>query len=194
MKNVYKKLLSIQKDLKVKKGKFSEYGGYSYRSAEDINEALKPIAQKHNCLFYTDTLLEMIGVRYYVKAVVTMVDVESGEILQASAYAREDEERKKMDSSQLTGSATSYARKYAYGGLLNLDDYDSDELQEEPQNEPTLITETQLKIISKNYQGDNLRLLLEKKQLESLEQMSYSTAKEIIDKLKEIANAQKNNS
>jgi hypothetical protein len=120
--NVYEKLLDVQAQLKAPKSQYNSFGKYSYRNCEDILEAVKPICKKVKaCVWLSDTL-EKVGDRYYIKATATFVDVESGEKLTAEAYAREEETKKGMDGSQVTGASSSYARKYALNGLFDIDD------------------------------------------------------------------------
>ena len=116
-----KELIEIQKELKAPKGQYNSFGKYKYRSAEDILEAVKPICHKHGCLLTLSDTLENVGERYYVKATATITN-ESGDTRFVTAYAREEEEKKGMDSSQITGTASSYARKYALNGLFCIDD------------------------------------------------------------------------
>lgn len=116
-----KELISIQSELKAPKGQYNSFGKYNYRSAEDILEAVKPLLKKHNCILTLSDALENIGSRYYVKATATLTE-ESGESISITAYAREEETKKGMDGSQITGTASSYARKYALNGLFLIDD------------------------------------------------------------------------
>lgn len=121
-KNIFEKLLYIQQNLKAPKGQYNSFGNYKYRACEDILEAVKPLlAETKTTLVIGDEML-MIGDRYYVKAIASLFDTETKEKISNAAFAREDEERKKMDGSQLTGSASSYARKCALNGLFAIDD------------------------------------------------------------------------
>ena len=121
-KPLYAALMAVQADLKAPKGQHNSFGKYDYRSAEDIIEAVKPLL-KENGLFLTmsDDIVQ-IGDRYYVKATVKVVDIVTGESVQTSALAREAAQKKGMDESQVTGTASSYARKYALNGLFAIDD------------------------------------------------------------------------
>ncbi|HGR1133809.1 TPA: ERF family protein [Streptococcus pneumoniae] len=120
---IYKKLLNIQRDLKAPKGQYNNFGKYSYRNAEDIMEALKPLLVENNAITYVeDDTIEYIGQRYYLVATISFVDVETGEKITVKARAREEENKKGMDGSQITGAASSYARKYALSGLFLIDD------------------------------------------------------------------------
>lgn len=116
-----KELIEIQKELKAPKNQENRFGGYKYRSAEDILEAAKKILPQKGCyLTITDTI-EMIGNRVYVVATATLTNNE-GQSVSTKAYAREEETKKGMDAAQITGSASSYARKYALNGLFCIDD------------------------------------------------------------------------
>ena len=116
------KLIKIQSELKAPKGQFNSFGKYKYRSTEDILEALKPLLKKHDCTLIIGDELVMIGDRYYIKATAEIVSTNDSESLAVSAFAREEENKKGMDQSQITGSASSYARKYALNGLFLIDD------------------------------------------------------------------------
>lgn len=120
-------LLAIQSELKVPKNRENTFGGYHYRSAEDILDAVKPLLVKYNCTLYLTDGVEAIGGYLYVFSDSVFTD-SSGKETKVRGYARETMEKKKYDSSQLTGSASSYARKYSLNGLFLLDDVkDSDE-------------------------------------------------------------------
>ena len=121
--NIYEQLLNVQLELKAPKNLNNSFGGFKYRSAEGIYEAVKPILQKHNLtLFVSDEIVE-IGGKNYIKATATLSNFEN-QTISATAYARECEEKKGMDSSQLSGSSSSYARKYALNGLFLIDKTD----------------------------------------------------------------------
>ena len=134
---IYKKLLNIQRDLKAPKGQYNNFGKYSYRNAEDIMEALKPLLVENNAITYVeDDTIEYIGQRYYLVATISFVDVETGEKITVKARAREEENKKGMDGSQITGAASSYARKYALSGLFLIDDNkDADSNEYHKQND-----------------------------------------------------------
>lgn len=119
---IYQKLNRLQTELKAPKGQYNSFGKYHYRSCEDIMEAVKPFLRELGLVLLLGDEMAQVGGRYYVKATATLVDAESGESVAAEAYAREEEVKKGMDASQITGSASSYARKYALSGLLGLDD------------------------------------------------------------------------
>ncbi len=114
--------MNIQNELKAPKSQYNEFGKYHYRSCEDILESLKPVLAKHQAAVTISDEIVLIGDRYYVKATAALIDVEKGDKVEVSAYAREDEQKKGMDLSQLTGSTSSYARKYALNGLFAIDD------------------------------------------------------------------------
>lgn len=124
-------LSAIQTELSAPKGQFNKFGGYAYRSCEDILEALKPLLKKYKaCVTISDDIV-MVGDRVYVKATATLTAAE--ESITATAFAREAEDKKGMDSAQVTGSTSSYARKYALNGLFAIDDNkDPDDPQGNP--------------------------------------------------------------
>lgn len=120
--NLTAKLMMIQAELKVPKTQTNSFGNYNYRSCEDILNELKQHLLTYKAVVLLSDDLVLIGDRFYIKATAKLVDTESNEEISVSAYAREDLQRKKMDGSQLTGSASSYARKYALNGLFAIDD------------------------------------------------------------------------
>ena len=120
---VYKKLLEVQQELKAPKNQRNTFGNYNYRSCEDILEALKPILAKYEAtVFISDKVVVKENNWAYIETTATFVDIETGESISTTAFARETENKKGMDSSQITGSASSYARKYALNGLFLIDD------------------------------------------------------------------------
>ena len=120
---VYKKLIKVQQELKAPKNQRNTFGNYNYRNAEDILEALKPILAKHEAdVFISYKVIVKENLWTYVEATATFVDIETGESTCTTGYAREAETKKGMDPSQITGSASSYAGKYALGGLFLIDD------------------------------------------------------------------------
>ena len=150
---IYKKLSSIQVELKATKDLYNSFGKYSYRSAESILEAMKPLLEKYKVALVINDDIVLIGDRYYVKATAKLIDGETGESVEATAFAREDESKKGQDLSQLTGSTSSYARKYAMNGLLAIDDNkDADDTNKhgkdnniKPNMAPAGLSEAQLK-------------------------------------------------
>ena len=119
-KDIFIKLIEIQNSLHVPKNQFNKFGNYNFRSCEDILEAVKPLCQERNLLLYLTDEIVLIGSRFYVKAKATLTD--GSDTICTTAYAREDENKKGMDGSQVTGSSSSYARKYALNGMFNIDD------------------------------------------------------------------------
>ena len=120
--NVQEKLNRIQTELKAPKGQRNTFGKYNYRSCEDILEALKPLLDKYEATINLSDNIMQIGDRYYVQVTAKLTDIKTGETVMSTAFAREDESKKGMDASQLTGATSSYARKYALNGLLAIDD------------------------------------------------------------------------
>lgn len=119
---IYAKLQAIQTALKAPKSQFNKFGGYSYRKAEDILEAVKPLLAENGCILTIEDDLVYVEGRYYIKATATICAVEDGSSVCTTAFAREEAEKKGMDGSQVTGASSSYARKYALNGLLCIDD------------------------------------------------------------------------
>ena len=191
--NIYEKLSNIQQELKAPKGQRNSFGNYNYRSCEDILEAVKPLCLKNKCSLILNDTLENIGNRYYIKATARLIDIEDGiSSVENNAYAREEEVKKGMDGSQITGTASSYARKYALNGLFNIDDTkdaDTDaytkRTRETELNIPDIADEitandSQLKII-KGLVKD-IPTMLEYYNITKLEDLTMNQAKEIIDK------------
>lgn len=121
-KPIFAALMAVQAELKAPKNQHNSFGKYDYRSAEDIIEAVKPLLKDNGLFLNMSDDIVLIGDRYYVKATVKVVDVVTGESVQTSALAREASQKKGMDESQVTGTASSYARKYALNGLFAIDD------------------------------------------------------------------------
>lgn len=130
-------LSEIQRKLKVPKGQTNKFGGYKYRSCEDILEAVKPVLNEHKCAVVLEDHIEECGGRVYVSALAKLIDENGNTIMQTKAYAREQEAKKGMDEAQITGSASSYARKYALNGLFAIDDTkDADTMTPEENEAP----------------------------------------------------------
>ena len=137
-----KNLVAIQNELKAPKSNYNSFGKYSYRSAEDILTAVKPLLKKYDCQMTISDEVIAVGNRIYIKAIVTIADSD-GNTETVTAFARESEEKKGMDGSQITGTASSYARKYALNGLFLIDDTkdaDTDEYKKEtaPADDPII--------------------------------------------------------
>lgn len=151
-KIVLERLLNVQHELKAPKGQHNNFGNYNYRSAEDILEAVKPLLVKYGLSQIITDEVVLIGDRYYIKATVYLYDAERGLPscpVMVAAYAREADQKRGMDEAQVTGSASSYARKYALNGLYAIDDTkdaDTDEYQSaQRQPKPTTATTPQAK-------------------------------------------------
>ena len=121
-KTIYEKLLAVQNELKAPKDKRNNFGGYNYRSCEGVLEAVKPLLQEQGLMLTIKDEVVNIGDRYYVRATVLLDDISSNGEIAITALAREEEAKKGMDASQITGTASSYARKYALNGLFLIDD------------------------------------------------------------------------
>lgn len=136
---LYEKISDIQLRLKAPKSQYNSFGKYNYRNCEDILEAVKPLLSEHKLFINISDTVECIGNRYYIKATVTLSDGENS--ISSQAYAREEESKKGMDGSQVTGASSSYARKYALNGMFAIDDTkDSDTTntngKEQPKEKP----------------------------------------------------------
>jgi hypothetical protein len=120
--SIYKKLINIQTELKAPKNQYNGFGKYNYRNCEDILEALKPLLNNNKATIMISDKIVNMGDRFYVEATVKFIDAETGESVETTALAREEQTKKGMDGSQITGSASSYARKYALNGMFCIDD------------------------------------------------------------------------
>ena len=141
-KNIESKLLAVQRDLRANKSQFNSFGNYKYRSCEDVLEAVKPLlAANALTLRLTDEIIQ-IGSRVYVKATAFLTSVDSGECVCVSAFAREEDTKKGMDASQVTGASSSYARKYALNGLFCIDDAKDSDATNTHEKEPAKETFT----------------------------------------------------
>lgn len=120
---LHEKLLNIQIELKAPKSQYNAFGKYNYRNCEDILEAVKPHCAKQKVVLLLSDDIVNIGERFYVKATASLFDIDDpNQVIRVCAFAREDDEKKGMDGSQVTGSSSSYARKYALNGLFDIDD------------------------------------------------------------------------
>lgn len=149
--DIYEKLLNIQQGLKAPKNQFNKFGGYYYRSCEDILEALKPLLKENKCVLTINDEIVGVNNRAYVKATVTLTDCEDiKSFITNTAYAREPEDKKGADDSQITGACSSYARKYSLNGLFCIDDVkdaDATNAHAKDNNVVKKATATQLKKI-----------------------------------------------
>ena len=143
--NLTQRLLNAQSELKAPKGQYNNFGKYKYRSAEDILEAVKPINAKHGVLLTITDEPVLVGDWHYIKATATITD--GTESIVVTAYARESLNKKGMDDSQITGTASSYARKYALNGLYLIDDTkdaDTDEYRNQGNKAPKSATQAEI--------------------------------------------------
>ena len=159
-KPIFAALMAVQAELKAPKNQHNSFGKYDYRSAEDIIEAVKPLLKDNGLFLNMSDEIVLIGDRYYVKATVKVVDVVTGESVQTSALAREAAQKKGMDESQVTGTASSYARKYALNGLFAIDDNrdaDTDEYARQASQNAAGARSTRNAYPSKGSTNDELR-------------------------------------
>lgn len=148
--SVFKKLLEVQARLEAPKGQFNSFGKYKYRSCEDIMEAVKPLLKEVGAIIVISDNIEFLNGRFYVHATAKFIDVESGKSVNSVASAREADDKKGMDSAQVTGATSSYARKYALNGLLAIDD-----IKDADRGDPTLSPE-HIATIKKNYTAHSI--------------------------------------
>ena len=193
--NVYEKLIAIQSELKAPKSQYNNFGKYSYRNCEDILEALKPLLKEHKSTIYISDEIVTVLERFYVKATVTFIDAETGENIKNTAYAREEEIKKGMDGSQVTGASSSYARKYALNGMFAIDDTkDSDFTNTAIKGDNTGLSEAQIKrllaIASKvNISADDVKKVVAKNfGVQDLRKMSKQQYDEICSRLEKKGN------
>lgn len=191
---IEEKLMKIQVAIKAPKNLYNRFGKYYYRNAESICEAVKPyLAEQKVCLILHDDILQM-GDRFYVKATAELRDTESSDVISVSALAREALDKKGMDDSQITGTASSYARKYALNGLFLLDDTkdaDTDENRMERENrqeEKTTISKTEAKTLYAMIQnrGIDINDFLKEKGIQKLSDLSPERYVQVLKELKEL--------
>ena len=193
--NVYEKLIAIQSELKAPKSQYNSFGKYSYRNCEDILEALKPLLKEHKSTIYISDEIVTVLERFYVKATVTFIDAETGESITNTAYAREEESKKGMDGSQVTGASSSYARKYALNGMFAIDDTkDSDFTNTTVKGDNSALSEAQIKrllaIASKvNISADDVKKVVAKTfGVQDLRKMNKQQYDEICSRLEKKSN------
>lgn len=197
------KLSEIQTKMNVPKDKHSDYGGYDYRSAESILNEFKKYAREYNSsLLLRDEVVEIAG-RVYVKSVATFIDCENGEEISTTGYAREPESKPKMDESQVTGSSSSYARKYAMNALFLLDDVkdpDTDEYKKqtgtdqknggkkEQATQDTFVNQYHINSLRKMFEKEGIdeNKLLAGYQIKKIEELTVIQYKWIFDNKKEV--------
>lgn len=191
--NIYEKLLSVQVELKAPKGQYNSFGKYKYRSCEDILEALKPILDKQKLvLFISDEVVE-INTRNYIKATVHLINPEKvGEAIQVSALAREEETKKGMDGSQITGASSSYARKYALNGMFMIDDtkdsdstntHGKDKTEQEKVQDFLNSRNGMIEKLNENLSSEKLKRMLEAYKVDEIWQMTDKQLKEACEKI-----------
>lgn len=203
--SIYAKLSTIQQKLIAPKNQYNSFGKYNYRSCEDILEGLKPCLKEVKAAVTVTDEIVLIGERYYVKATATLFDSETGEYVSNSAYAREEDAKKGMDASQVTGSTSSYARKYALNGLFCIDDVkDADtrdnrqkEAEEQKQAEAEqkkienmLISDIKVKALiarceRENVDQDKIKKLYKVKDFSELTEHKYRNINDFWEKIKE---------
>lgn len=165
-----KELQSIQSKLKAPKSQYNKFGKYPYRSCEDILEAVKPLLAEEKCTLTISDDITMIGDWIYVKATATLTN-ESGAKEQTTAFAREEAVKKGMDAAQITGSTSSYARKYALNGLFCIDDTKDPDTTNQGNQEVKTNSKTPAKSTSTGKKVVPMEMLLSEEFLKSLHEL-----------------------
>lgn len=185
---IYEKLLKVQMELKAPKNQRNNFGGYNYRSCEDILESIKPILEKNKLSMQIYDELMQIGDRYYIKATVRLLDIEDNSTMENTAYARESDDKKGMSAEQVSGSCSSYARKYALNGLFLIDDTKDADTNEYRKQTEESDTEHLMLINQFNDLADETNLnreaLYEKLGVNSNAELSNEKLKELITSMK----------
>lgn len=184
--SVYEKLSKVQSELKAPKGQYNSFGKYKYRSCEDILEAVKPLNAKHGVVLTVGDEVVEIANRFYVKATAVFVDIESGEKITNTALAREDDAKKGMDGSQITGTASSYARKYCLNGLYCIDDTkdaDTDEYRHQQERKYVKVVNGRTAVINSNGEYVDIENLTVEQLEKTLKIKQFAAAHEAIRRL-----------
>lgn len=185
-----KHLIEIQNELKAPKSNYNSFGKYRYRSAEDILTAVKPLLLRYGCQMTLQDDIVAVGDRYYIKATVTITDGTESETV--TALAREDEIKKGMDGSQITGTASSYARKYALNGLFLIDDTkdaDTDEYVMQTADTKIGTIKASALLQELNAKGVNIEKLMKQYRVNALEDLTESQHSALIQKLSKVKDA-----
>jgi len=183
------KLQKIQFEMKAPKNLYNSFGKYKYRNAESILEAFKPFGEKYKVILVMSDDIVNVGDRYYIKAVATLYDSESKDAIGNTSFAREDFDKKGMDSSQITGTASSYARKYALNGLFLLDDTkdaDTDEFHKETEKkaEAQKLTDEQFDAICDLFDETSMPAMLKYFGVKEASELTEEQAKKAITQRK----------
>ena len=194
--NIYEKLLKIQMELKAPKGQTNKFGGYKYRSCEDILEAVKPLCEKYKASLILNDDIINIGDKNYIKATASLYNTELDknghlEVVSNNAFAREAESKKGFDESQITGTASSYARKYALNGLFSIDDTkdaDTDEFTERTKTiSNTQIEGLKMAIANKKLENEQISKILNKYGYRNIGEIRIINYKKIVDEFSKLA-------
>ena len=188
---LFEKLQKVQYEMKAPKNLYNSFGKYSYRNAEGILEAFKPYGDKHKLILTLTDKVENIGESNYICAKATLTDVEDGTFIETTAYAREALDKKGMDDSQITGTASSYARKYALNGLFLLDDTKDADTNEYAETQKAADKKADAKPIGKLTKSQLGKILAELKRTGITEKCITDTYK--VNKLEELTGEQANN-
>lgn len=193
--SIVEKLLEVQLKLNAPKNQYNSFGKYNYRNCEDVIEAVKPILAEQKLSLTMSDSIECIGNRYYVRAEAKIIDCENGTDISVCAYAREEETKKGMDSAQITGSASSYARKYALNGLFAIDDSkdpDTDEYKKssDEKGRGEVPADPEMEKLIKKLEGELIRTgygkaaIAKTYKVDSLQDLSKLQVKDALKRLK----------
>ena len=190
-KNLYEKLLNIQTELSAPKNQYNSFSNFWYRNCEDILEAVKPLLAKNKVtLKISDDMVEICG-RPYIKATATLIDLESTTSIENTAFAREPEARKGMSEEQLSGSCSSYVRKYCLNGLFLIDDNKDPDTEDNTKKatkpaktDNDKATPVQVQMLKKVYTGDALKKLLDTNKIDKIEDLPMAKASKYVAAIK----------
>ena len=177
---INEKLLEIQTELKAPKSQYNSFGNYKYRNCEDILEALKPLLAKVKAAVVITDEIVNIAQRFYVKATVRLINVENEEVIETSAYAREPENKKGLDESQITGSTSSYARKYALNAMFAIDDTKDSDYAPDSNSKPAYAPKNKPLIKEKNNNVSRETLLKINKSIDKFANLANKTPEEVL--------------
>lgn len=177
---INEKLLEIQTELKAPKSQYNSFGKYKYRNCEDILEALKPLLAKVKAAVVITDEIVNIAQRFYVKATVRLINVENEEVIETSAYAREPENKKGLDESQITGSTSSYARKYALNAMFAIDDTKDSDYAPDSNSKPDYAPKNKPLIKEKNNNVSRETLLKINKSIDKYATLTNKTPEEVL--------------
>lgn len=177
--NIKEKLLKVQVELKAPKNQRNNFGGYNYRSCEDILEAVKPLLEKNNMILTISDDIIQVGEKYFVKSIATVQDLESEETITNQAFA-EIGEHKGMSSEQTTGTCSSYCRKYCLNGLFLIDDTKDADTEEYQKQTEKKATTKQVEMLEEKCTDEEKEKIFEKYNIKEMKELSMEIASKLI--------------